>query len=107
LFGDTGWQSIILIISSVALALGSTLLWSLSWHWVLRLAGVLALSFAIVLIFLLAWVAGEIRYYDVVLSIFTPYYLIQGIMISAWLGLGALLPASKPNPAEDGPPPSQ
>ena len=77
--------------STVALAIGAVVVWSLPWHWVLRLASVLAL--AAVLGVRSGYFAGGDLGWHLIRD--TAYYVIQSIVLSAWLGLGPVLPESK------------
>ena len=72
--------------SFVALSLGSVLIWSLAWHWLLRLAAVLGL--AIVLGIILSATT------DLTARFTYASYLIQGVVLSIWLGATQVLPAT-------------
>ncbi len=60
--------------------------WSLAWHWVLRLAIVLALAILLGVAF-----AMQVRR-PLVYEQSIAYFLIEGIILSAWLSLGAAFP---------------
>jgi hypothetical protein len=81
----------------VALAAASTLLWSFSWNWFLRLAGVIGvaslLGIATQVVFFGPRMIGS---YDI-FTILQIYYLIQAIVLSIWLGVGPILPETNPD----------
>jgi hypothetical protein len=74
----------------VTLGFASAAVWSLSWNWVLRLAGVIAvaalLGVALVSIFFRPYMGFD------VFTVFHAYYLIQAVVLSLWLGIGPILP---------------
>jgi hypothetical protein len=75
-------------ISSI-LAVASTYIWSLASHWLLRLAGVLALAIAVSTIHLL-----DNRF---MFAFFAVTFLIEGIVLSIALTLGGILPSHEAN----------
>jgi hypothetical protein len=77
--------NIIFICSSVALGVVSPIVWIVSMHWILRLAGIL--GFAILLGIAFTQIV-ELSHPQVM----TAHYLIQGIVLSTWLSLGPVLP---------------
>jgi hypothetical protein len=74
----------------VTLGFASAAIWSLSWNWFLRLAGVIAvaalLGVALVGIFFRPYLGLD------VFTVFHAYYLIQAVVLSLWLGIGPILP---------------
>jgi hypothetical protein len=73
--------------SVVGMALASAMVWSLAWHWFLRFAATLGV----------ALVLGEAlnlaaHFVTSAFPIFVAHYLVQAIMLSAWLGWGPILP---------------
>jgi hypothetical protein len=92
-FAHERWINIVFLLSSVALALASVVLWSLPWHWLLRLAGVLGSAVLLDVVFLLAAASTSSEPAAPLLSlIIGSHYMIQGILLSAWLAWGPLLP---------------
>ncbi len=88
LFAGDAWLNIVFICSSLALALVAVVSWSLSWHWLIRLAVVLA--FAIILG--AAFSLKHEAYVPLFPLIIGGHYLIQGLVLSLWLGCGPILP---------------
>jgi hypothetical protein len=84
---DMYFSTLFWIGGIVALAIGAVVVWSPSWHWLLRLASVLAL--AIVLGVLSGYYAGDDLGWHLIRNI--AYYIIQTIVLSARLGLGPVL----------------
>jgi hypothetical protein len=96
LFDEDGYLGTLLWLgSTVALAIGAVVLWSAPWHWVLRLASVLAL--ATVLGVPMGYYAGGDLGWHLIRNI--AYYLIQAIVLSIWLALGPLPNDSTPTDA--------
>ena len=96
LFQADGYLGTLLWIgSTVVLAVGAVCLWTLSWHWVLRLASVLAL--ATVLGAASGYYFGGDLGWHLIRN--TAYYVIQAIVLSTWLGLRSVLGDSKPTVA--------
>jgi hypothetical protein len=86
-YGDTKWLSIGFSCNNVALAVLCVFVWSLSRHWLLRLAAVL--GFAV----LLGAVIGLIADFGAIFSLaMCAHYLVQAIVLSAWLSSGQILP---------------
>jgi hypothetical protein len=86
--------NIVFVCSFVALAVASVVIWSLSWHWFLRMAGVFGIavllgSFAVPVFLTSMRTSGLSR--DV-FGILGAYYLIQALVLSIWLGIGPILP---------------
>ncbi|MCI0332532.1 MAG: hypothetical protein L0228_04845 [Planctomycetes bacterium] len=72
---------------SVALAMASVFIWSRVGHWLLRLAGVLAVAFGLGAAFYIS---------DEYMAMFAMiHYLIQGLVLSAWLTWGQILPINE------------
>lgn len=86
-YGDAKWLNLGLSCSVVAFSVWSLFVWSLSRHWLLRLAAVLAFA---VLLGVAFWLTAD---YDARISTaMGAHYLIQAIVLSAWLGWGGILP---------------
>jgi hypothetical protein len=89
--GDGRVTNISIAFCCVTLGFASVAIWSLSWNWFLRLAGVIAvaalLDVALVSIFFGPNVGFE------VFTVFHAYYLIQAVVLSLWLGVGPILPS--------------
>ena len=93
--GGDGWiASFALVASSVIVALVNIVLWSLSIHWLVRLSG--AMSIAILLGVAMALATDAVPIFA---RIVVADLLIQSILISIWLGSGAVLPAQAKAPA--------
>jgi hypothetical protein len=86
-FGDTTFLNIAFTSSMAILAIWSVFVWSTSLHWPTRLAAVLGLALVFGGVF---WLAADFPR-DISFA-FTMHYLIQAIVLSAWLGLGPMLP---------------
>jgi hypothetical protein len=90
LFGENGWTNLGVAIASVVLAVASVVIWSLSIHWLLRLASVVGIVGCLfVAIFLSTGFGPEFP------LLFGGYYLIQALVLSTWLGLGPILPINE------------
>jgi hypothetical protein len=101
LVGEEGWMSVFYIVSSVVLAMASVVLWSLAWHWVLRLAGVLGVSIVLACSLMIAFTLGRTSDLEsLIFMIFGAHYLIQGIALSVWLGASGLLPGAATGTAD-------
>jgi hypothetical protein len=87
IFGRNYWENSASILSSVALAVVSVIIWCFSPHWLLRSAAIYAL--AILLGF--AWWKPSM---PEVAFLYLTYYLIQASVIIAWLGIGGILAVS-------------
>jgi hypothetical protein len=81
------------ICSSVALAVASVVVWSLSWHWFGKLAAVLACALILTLALLIAvsWIDPS-NFGRFLATFIGAQYLIQALIVSAWLGLAPILP---------------
>lgn len=86
-FGDDRWINIVFVCSSVALAVASVFLWSLTWHWLLRLAAVLGFAWWLGAVFI--WTNNQGLHLSTILS---THYLLQAIVLCVWLGCGPVLP---------------
>jgi hypothetical protein len=86
LFDRDGWINLVFILWSVILAVVSVICWSLSGHWLLRLTGVLGVA--------LLFGIGLSVFDAPPLSPFVigTHYLVQGIILSVWLGCWPILP---------------
>jgi hypothetical protein len=91
------WKDIAFICGSVALAVVSVISWSLTRHWLIRLAGVL--GFAVLLG--AAFSLGIESFMPLFPIIIGAGYLIQGVVISAWLGCGQIIPVSHATASSD------
>lgn len=79
-----GWLNLAFMAGSLCLALVAVVCWSLPIHWLLRLAGVLACAVAFGGAFTLLG--------DTLFALyFSFHYLIQALVLSAWLGCGPIL----------------
>jgi hypothetical protein len=78
----------LLLAASITIAVASVIIWSCDIHWLLRLAGVLGVAMGL----------GALFYFvDMYMSLFTlPDWLVQGVVLSAWLAWGGILPPRKP-----------
>jgi hypothetical protein len=104
LVGEGGWVNIIFVVSSVLLTVASVFLWSLSWHWLLRLAAVVGISLSLAGLSVFGFSFNEGSLGPILMIIFGAHYLIQGIVLSIWLGVGELLPIAGPDSADSEPP---
>lgn len=91
-FSEDRWINIAFACSSVGLTVAVVSLWSLSWHWLLRLAG--ALGFAVLLGFAFA-LALVVASNDRLAPNVGAHYLLQVIVLSIWLGCGPILPVAQ------------
>ena len=94
--GDDQWLNIGSVVSIVALAAASAVIWSLSLHWILRLAATIGLAIAVSSLF--GFADNFSRPFVFVMQM---HFLIQAGLLSAWLGLGEILPASEAAHAEN------
>jgi hypothetical protein len=85
--GQSGWLNLLFAGGCVALAVISVIVWSNSWHWLLRLAVVVGCAILLGAAFLVIPLVGRI--YS---SILGAHYLIQALVLSIWLGCGPILP---------------
>jgi hypothetical protein len=84
---ESKWLNIGFACSVVAMACTSAVVWSFPWHWFLRFATTLVI----------ALVLGELvnvfaQFGSSAFPTFEAHYLVQAIMLSAWLGWGPILP---------------
>jgi hypothetical protein len=96
------WTDIVFIGGSAVLAMSSVLIWSL-WRtpWILRASGVMGVALGLVAVVMVAeWLAhlGPQRSfppaaYAVVVA---THYLIQALVLMAWLAWGRILPVAEP-----------
>jgi hypothetical protein len=82
------WTNLGFALSVIGMSLASTIWWSLSWHWLLRFAATLGTALALGCLF---------SYFTAELGASGAYaigshYLVQAIVLSAWLGWGPILP---------------
>jgi hypothetical protein len=87
LLNSSASLNFLFVLSSVALAVESVVVWSLSWHWLLRLAGVL--GFAALLGAVLLLLPSGRAFYAMIIG---AHYLVQALVLSVWLGCGPILP---------------
>jgi hypothetical protein len=88
---EYSWVHFIFIGSWTVIALAAVFIWNLAWNWLLRLAMVMAVSL------LLGNLWYTVSEFSSVYSLFVTHYFIQGMVLSAWLGLGLVLPLKNPN----------
>lgn len=88
-FGESGWINLGVAIASAILAIASVVIWSLSLHWLLRLAGVLGIVGCLFTALFLTTDFGP--EFSILLG---GYYLIQAVVLSIWLGLGSIMPVA-------------
>jgi hypothetical protein len=95
--GDELVVNIAFVFSSVALAIANTFIWSVAWHWLLRLAAGLGVAILLGMTFpLLAVTYTEMSDFFWLFSIMVgSHYLIQAIVLSLWLGCGPILPVAR------------
>lgn len=86
-YGDEAVLSILFVSGSAVLAIWSVIVWSSSFHWFIRLAGVVGLALLVAASF---WPTGNDG--QVMSIVFGFHFLVQAIVLSAWLALGPLLP---------------
>ena len=104
LFEQHPGVNLLFLCSSVAVAMASVVLWSLTWHWLLRLAAVL--GFAEFVGGTLFWFALQVVplplevLAPLLVFIVAPPHLIQALVLSAWLGLTPILPVWPTSAAE-------
>jgi hypothetical protein len=96
IFGDDLWFEIVFMISSVALAIASVFFWSLSWHSVLRLAAVLCFALLLGLVCsLIEIIKSGSTFASLFAFLMIAQFLIQGMVLSMWLGCGPILPDAR------------
>ena len=87
LFGSESWLSFAFVVANVGVAVVTVIAWSADVHWLLRLAA--ALGFACMLGMLLG-LSGRLPWImPVILGV---DLLLQAVVFSIWIGLGAILP---------------
>ena len=97
--GDTAASDILFVSSIAILAMWSAIVWSSSLHWFIRLGAVLGLALLISTFF------GPISDFEPTVSIELGFYfVIQAIVLSAWLALGPILPLGAASAADQSPP---
>ena len=88
------------ICGQVAVTISSLICWSSSRHVLIRLAGTLGSAlvvvFAIGLAFNLRHQNLSLELFKFTTRIFGPEFLIQALVLSVWIGIGEILPASRP-----------
>jgi hypothetical protein len=94
-FGDTQLLSIAFTSSFAILAIWSVFAWSTSLHWLTRLAAVVGLALVFGGLF---WLAADFG--PVISLALASHFVIQAIVLSAWLGLGQILPINEVSLAE-------
>jgi hypothetical protein len=77
------------IAGSTVLAIASAYIWSLGRHWLLRLAGILTVAIGLGVPFYFT------RYGEHLLFFATCHFLIQALVIVAWIGWGGILPVKE------------
>lgn len=90
--GNDGVVNLVLIASIVAVAAGCVVIWSSSQHALLRFAGTLGWAILVSIAF------GVVTYGSPFSFTLAVHFLIQAIVLSAWLGFGQILPAKQPAP---------
>jgi hypothetical protein len=84
---ESKWMNIGFAFSVVILSLASAIIWSFTWHWALRFASTLGTALVLGSIFAFFADFGAAGFY-----IIGSHYLVQAIVLSAWLGWGPILP---------------
>jgi hypothetical protein len=84
---ESKWLSFGIACSVVVMGLASATIWSLSSRWFFRFAATLGI--AIVLAELLSLLPS---FGSPAFSVFGAYFLVQAVMLSAWLGWGPIIP---------------
>jgi hypothetical protein len=95
---ESKWTNIGFACSVVMMALVSTIVWSLAWHWLLRLAA--TLGTALVLGSALAFFTD---FGDSAFHLFGSHFLVQAVVLSSWLGWGLILPPATASAESDAP----
>jgi hypothetical protein len=85
---ESKWVNIGFACSVVFMALVSVVVWSRATHWILRLAATLGTALILGAVFSFAIDSEAPSFY-----VFGTHYLVQAIVLSSWLGWGAILPA--------------
>jgi hypothetical protein len=89
--------STVYIFGSIGVAVVNVVCWSLSWHWLIRLAG--ALGFGILLGLVALPTIGQFAP-----PFFAAYYLLQAMVLSAWLASGYVIQPAAECPSAGSPP---
>lgn len=97
--GDIALLNILFVSSFAFLAMWSVILWSSSLHWFIRLSAVLGLALLLGAFFGLIADFGSTIWIDL-----GSHFVIQAIVLSAWLALGPILPLSAASAADQSPP---
>ena len=83
----------------VAVAIATVICWSSSRHALIKLAGTLgaalAVVFAIGLVFSLRNLHEFLEVFKYFALSLAPYFLVQALVLSAWIGIGEILPPAK------------
>lgn len=97
--------NVVFAASFVALAVAGVAIWLLPWNWVLRLAAYFGFVLLLAILCTAILLGINYRQFDVFewtyYELLGAYYLIQGIVISIWLGWGQLLPISNTAAADE------
>ncbi len=88
-YGDSKWINLGFAFSVVVMAVASVFFWSQAWHWILRFAATVGTA-----IFLGAAFGYAANFGPPSVYVFVTHYLIQAVVLSAWLGWGPILPSS-------------
>lgn len=89
--GESGWVAFVMIAGCVGLTLACIAVWSLSIHWLLRLAAALGVAILLTAAFVpvVTALTGLMPEFGMLISL---VWLIQAVVLSIWLGAGAILP---------------
>src|SRR5262249_50429822 len=89
-------ENIAFVFSYAIFAAASTVVWSLSFHWVLRTAGVLFVAGIVGIVTSAIALRGQPpwlpNYRLEFVKLIVAYYLIQALVLSIWLAWGQILP---------------
>jgi len=85
---SAGWLNVEFMAGSLCLTLVAVVCWSLSIHWLQRLAGVLGCALAFGGVFVLFG-------HSLFAIYFSSHYLVQALVLSAWLGGGPIISRGK------------
>jgi hypothetical protein len=89
-FSGSRWINLAFICGSVSLAVAGTVVWTMSWHWLLRASGTVAFA-------LLLGVAFMVTMEPFLPQFLTAHYLIQAIELSLWFAVGGIIPRDESN----------
>jgi hypothetical protein len=92
---ESKWLNIGFACSVVAMAGTTAVVWSFPWHWFLRFATTTGIALVLGVAVNLFSQFGSSAF-----PAFEAHYLVQAIMLSAWLGWGSILPAHSPSPTQ-------